>query len=69
MDTLSEIYSYFPYIMDTTFFFLTLYKMNNYGNKLNPQRMLRIPRSIKGERQSICVTHNPSQIDENQLYL
>ena len=31
--------------------------------------MLRIPRSIKGERQSICVTHNPSQIDENQLLL
>ena len=43
--------------------------MNNYGSKLNPQRMLRIPRSIKGERQSICVTHNPSQIDENQLLL
>ena len=43
--------------------------MATYGNKLNPQRLLRIPRSIKGERQTISITHNPSQIDENQLLL
>ena len=39
----------------------------NYGNKLNPQKSLRIPRSVKGEHQSICVIHNPCPIDENQL--
>ena len=40
-----------------------------YGNKLNPERSLRIPRGIKGVRQKVIVTHNPSEIDQNQLLL
>ena len=40
-----------------------------YGRKLNPERMLRIPRGIKGVRQKVIVTHNPSKIDQNQLLL
>ena len=40
-----------------------------YGNKLNPERLLRAPRGIKGTRQKVIVTHNPCEIDQNQLLL
>ena len=40
-----------------------------YKNKLNPERSLRTPRGIKGTRQKVIVTHNPSEIDQNQLLL
>ena len=38
-----------------------------YGNKLNPERSLRTPKGIKGTRQKVIVTHNPSEIGQNQL--
>ena len=38
-----------------------------YGNKLNPERSLRTAKGIKGTRQKVIVTHNPSEIDQNQL--
>ena len=38
-----------------------------YGKKLNPTHYLRTPHGIKGTRQKISVTHNPSKIDKNQL--
>ena len=37
-----------------------------YGKQLNPERSLRTPKGIKGTRQKIIVTHNPSEIDQNQ---
>ena len=40
-----------------------------YGNKLNPERSLRTSRGIKGTRQKVIVTHNPSEIDQAQLLL
>ena len=40
-----------------------------YGNKLNPERSLRTSHGIKGTRQKVIVTHNPSEIDQNQLLL
>ena len=40
-----------------------------YGNRLNPERSLRTPCGIKGTRQKVIVTHNPSEIDQNQLLL
>ena len=40
-----------------------------YGNKLNPKHSLRKAHGIKGTRQKITVTHNPSEIDQNQLPL
>ena len=40
-----------------------------YGNKLNPERSLRTPKGIKGTRQKVAITHNPSEIDQNQLLL
>ena len=40
-----------------------------YGNKLNPERSLRTAKGIKGTRRKIIVTHNPSEIDQNQLLL
>ena len=40
-----------------------------YGNKLNPEHSLRMPKGIKGTRQKVIVTHNPSEIDENHLLL
>ena len=40
-----------------------------YGNKLNPTRSLREARAITGPRQKVIVTHNPSEIDQNQLLL
>ena len=38
-----------------------------YGHKLDPYRKLRKPLGIKGIRQSVVITNNPSTIDENQL--
>ena len=43
--------------------------MSAYGNKLNPYRKLREPRGVKGIRQSIVITNNPSTIDQNQQLL
>ena len=40
-----------------------------YGNKLNPECSLRTAKGIKGTRQKVIVTHNPSEIDQNQLLL
>ena len=40
-----------------------------YGNKLNPERSLRTSYGIKGTRQKVIVTYNPSEIDQNQLLL
>ena len=40
-----------------------------YKNKLNPEHSLRTAKGIKGTRQKVIVTHNPSEIDENQLLL
>ena len=40
-----------------------------YGNKLNPEHSLRTPCGIKGTRQKVIVTHNPSEIDQAQLLL
>ena len=40
-----------------------------YGNKLNPECHLRITRGIKGTRQKVIITHNPSDIDQNQLLM
>ena len=38
-----------------------------YGNKLNPESSLRTPKGIKGTRQKLIVTHDPSEIDQTQL--
>ena len=40
-----------------------------YGNKLNPECSLRIAKGIKGTRQKVFVTHNPSEIDQKQSLL
>lgn len=40
-----------------------------YGPKLNPHRSLRDPLAVKGIRQSVVVTNNPSTIDQNQQLL
>ena len=40
-----------------------------YRNKLNPERSLRTSHEIKGTRQKVIVTHNSSEIDQNQLLL
>ena len=40
-----------------------------YGKRLNPEHSLRTPKGIKGTRQKVIVTHNPSEIDENQELL
>ena len=40
-----------------------------YGNKLNREHSLRTSHGIKGTRQNVIVTHNPSEIDQNQLLL
>ena len=41
----------------------------DYGKQLNPERSLRTPKGIKGTRQKVIVTHNPSEIDQTQLLL
>lgn len=43
--------------------------MSSYGTKLDPHRRLRTPLGIKGVRQSVVVTNNPSKIDQNQQLL
>ena len=43
--------------------------MTTYGRKLNPYRHLRESFGVKGIRQSITVTNNPSSIDQNQQLL
>ena len=40
-----------------------------YRNKLNPERSLRTACGIKGTRQKVIITHNPNEIDQNQLLL
>ena len=40
-----------------------------YGKQLNPEHSLRTAKGIKGTRQKVIVTHNPSEIDQNQLLL
>ena len=43
--------------------------MSKYGRKLNPFRSLRDSLGVKGIRQSVVVTNNPSTIDQNQQLL
>ena len=40
-----------------------------YGKRLNPEHSLRTPKGIKGSRQKVIVTHNPSEIDQAQELL
>ena len=40
-----------------------------YRKQLNPERSLRTPKRIKGTRQNVIVTHNPSEIDQAQKLL
>ena len=40
-----------------------------YGKRLNPECSLRTPKGIKGTRQKLIVTHNPSEIDQAQELL
>ena len=40
-----------------------------WGKRLNPERSLRTPKGIKGTRQKVIVTHNPSEIDQAQELL
>ena len=40
-----------------------------YGKRLNPEHSLRTPKGIKGTRQKVIVTHNPSEIDQAQVLL
>jgi len=42
---------------------------SQYGHKLNPYRKLREPLGVKGVRQSVIITNNPSTIDQNQQLL
>ena len=38
-----------------------------YRKQLNPECSLRTPKGIKGARQKVIVTHNPSEIDQKQI--
>ena len=40
-----------------------------YEKRLNPECSLRTPKGIKGTRQKVIVTHNPSEIDQAQELL
>ena len=40
-----------------------------YRKRLNPEHSLRTAKGIKGTRQKVIVTHNPSEIDQAQLLL
>ena len=40
-----------------------------YGKRLNRECSLRTPNGIKGTRQKVIITHNPSEIDQNQELL
>eukprot|EP00061_Rhincodon_typus_P018089 g47112.t1 len=42
---------------------------SQYGRKLNPHHRLRDPLRVKGVRQSVVITNNPSTIDQNQQLL
>lgn len=37
-----------------------------YGRQLNPFRRLKTPLGVKGRRQSVTITHNPTTIDQKQ---
>ena len=41
----------------------------DYGKRLNPECSLRTPKGIKGTRQKVIATHNPSEINQNQELL
>ena len=43
--------------------------MSAYGSKLDPYRKIREPLGVKGIRQGVVVTNNPSTIDQNQQLL
>ena len=47
----------------------TVIMASQFGRKLNPYRKLRDPLGIKGVRQSVVITNNPSSIDQNQQLL
>ena len=38
-----------------------------YSDEINPTRNLRIPQGLKAKKNTIIVTNNPSQIDQNQM--
>jgi hypothetical protein len=40
-----------------------------YGHSLNPYRSLKEPCGVKGIRQTVVITNNPSTIDQNQTLL
>ena len=40
-----------------------------YGKRLNPESSLRTPKGIKGTRQKLIITQNPSEIDQVQELL
>ena len=40
-----------------------------YRQRLNPECPLRTPKGIKGTRQKVIVTHNPSEIEQAQELL
>ena len=40
--------------------------MSNYGNKLNPYRSMRKSKGVKGHRQTVVISHNPSTISAGQ---
>ena len=42
---------------------------SKFGHKLNPHRSLREPLGVKGVRQSLVITNNPTGIDQNQQLL
>ena len=42
---------------------------NAYGHKINPHRRLREPLGVKGIRQSVIITNNPSSVDQNHNLL
>ena len=42
---------------------------SKFRRKLNPHRSLREPLGVKGVRQSVVITNNPSSIDQNQQLL
>ena len=42
---------------------------SKFGRKLNPYRSLRESLGVKGMRQSVVITNNPSSIDQNQQLL
>ena len=40
-----------------------------YEIRLNTEHSLRTPKGMKGTRQKVIVTHNPSEIDQAQVLL